>query len=81
MTGEIPFHRPLARLQLNARGGIYNLQFSVTPPQGGEVKMEQKEREREKNGRKKEKTELREGNIISSSFMIYFFPPCGCRGF
>lgn len=37
MTGEIPFHRPLGRRELNALGGIYNLQFSVTlfPGWGG----------------------------------------------
>lgn len=37
--------------------------------QGGAVKKEHKK-----------KRKLREGNIISNSFIIYLFPPCGCGG-
>ena len=53
----MPFHRPLARMGLNALVGIYNLQFSVTlfPGWGG--------REGTKRKKKKKKAKRRKYNF------------------
>lgn len=67
---ESPFPQPLARTEPNALDGICNLQFFYNIVSGVSRWMRQ-----EGAGRK-----LREGNIISNSFMIYLFAPCDCRG-
>lgn len=57
----------------------WNLQptifYNIVCWAGSEVEKEKKKRKKKTKPRK-----LRERNIISNSFMIYLFLPCGCRG-